>query len=86
MFSILVLIPTAESKSSASRISSPLAVFTVAFTPVPETSIFSTDELVMIFTPAFFIERSICFEMSSSSNGTILGKNSTIVTSVPMAL
>ena len=86
MFSILVLIPTAESKISASKISSPLAVFTNAFTPFPEVSIFSTEDEVMIFTPAFFIERSICFEISSSSTGTIFGINSTIVTSVPIAL
>ena len=83
---MFVLIPTAESKMSASITSSPLAVFTVAFTPFPEVSIFSTDEFVIIVTPAFFIERSICLEMSSSSTGTIFGINSTKVTCVPMAL
>ena len=86
MFSMLVLIPTAESKISASKTSSPFAVLTNALTPEPVVSIRSTEEVVMILTPAFFMERSICFEMSSSSTGTILGINSTMVTSVPMAL
>ena len=86
MFSMLVLIPTADNKISASKTSSPLAVFTKALTPLPEVSMRSTDALVMMVMPAFFIERSICFEMSSSSTGTIFGINSTMVTSVPIAL
>ena len=83
---MLVLIPTAESKISASRTSSPFAVLTNALTPAPVVSILSTEELVMILIPAFFKERSICFEMSSSSTGTTFGMNSTIVTSVPIEL
>ncbi len=86
MFSMLVLIPTADNKISASKTSSPFAVLTNAFTPFPEVSIRSTEEFVITLIPAFFNERSNCFEMSSSSTGTTFGMNSTIVTSVPIAL
>ena len=86
MFSIFVLIPTAESKISASRTTSPLAVFTNAFTPAPVVSMRSTDEFVITVIPDFFNDFSICLEISSSSTGTTFGMNSTIVTSVPIEL
>ena len=80
------LIPTAESKISACKVSSPFFVFTVATTPSPEVSTDSTEEFVITLIPAFLIERSNCFETSISSTGTTLGMYSTIVTSVPIAL
>ena len=86
IFSILVLIPTAESTISASRISSPFFVFIVAFTPLPEVSTLVTSADVIILIPLFLKERSNCFETSASSTGTIFGKYSTIVTSVPIEL
>jgi len=82
----LVFIPTADKIISASKTSSPLDVFTVAFTPLPEVSTLVTSDDVMIFIPFFLKERSNCLETSSSSTGTTFGKNSTIVTSVPMEL
>ena len=86
MFSIFVLIPTAESTISASNISSPFLVFTVAFTPFPEVSTDSTEAFVITLIPDFLKERSNCFETSLSSKGTKFGKYSTMVTFVPMAL
>ncbi|MNK80342.1 hypothetical protein D3C87_1000550 [compost metagenome] len=86
MFSMFVLIPTAESTMSASKTSSPFAVLTKALTPAPVVSIRSTEELVITLIPDFFKERSNCFEISSSSTGTTFGINSTIVTSVPIEL
>ncbi len=78
---MFVLIPTAEVRSSASKTSCPLAVFTNALTPFPVCHSFSTEEFVIMLIPDFFIERSICFEISSSSTGTTFGMNSTTVTS-----
>ena len=86
MFSIFVLIPTAERRISASSTSSPLAVFTNAFTPLPEVSTLVTSAEVIMLIPDFLRLFSNCLEMSSSSTGTILGINSTIVTSVPIVL
>ena len=86
MFSMLVLIPTALKIMSASRTSSPFLVFTVAFTPFPEVSTEVTSAEVIILMPLFLKERSNCLEISSSSTGTIPGKYSTIVTSVPIEL
>ena len=80
------LIPTADNKISAVKVSSPFFVFTVATTPSPEVSTDKTSELVITLIPAFLIERSNCFEISISSTGTTFGMNSTIVTSVPIAL
>ena len=71
--SILETIPTADNTTSASIISSPFLVFTVAFTVLPEVSTFSTEELVITFIPAFLKERSNCFETSRSSTGTKFG-------------
>ncbi len=86
MFSILVLIPTAERTISASRTFSPLAVLTVAFTPSPEVSTEVTSAEVIIFTPDFLKLLSNCLDTSSSSTGTMLGRYSTTVTSVPIEL
>jgi len=71
---------------SASRVTSPLAVFTLAFTPSPLVSTLSTEALVMISIPDFFRDFSKCFEISSSSTGTMFGINSTTVTFVPIVL
>ena len=70
---MLVFIPTADNKISASKFSSPFFVFTVALTPVPDVSTVSTEEFVIILIPAFFKDRSNCFEISLSSTGTIVG-------------
>ncbi len=86
IFSIFVLIPTADKIISASKTSSPFFVFTVALIPLPDVSTEVTLELVITLIPDFLNERSNCFETSISSRGTILGKNSTTVTSVPIAL
>ena len=83
---MLVFIPTAESTMSASRVSSPFLVFTVAFTPFPDVSTAVTSVEVIIVIPLFLNERSSCLETSSSSTGTIRGMYSTTVTSVPIAL
>ena len=64
IFSIFVFIPTADSTISASRISSPFFVFTVAFIFFPEVSTDSTDAFVITFIPAFLNERSNCLETS----------------------
>ena len=42
--------------------------------------------MVITFIPDFLKERSNCLEISTSSTGTIFGINSTMVTSVPIAL
>ncbi len=47
-------IPTADNKISASRVTFPFAVFTVATTPFPLVSTLSTDALVMIFDTSLF--------------------------------
>ena len=86
MFSKFDFIPTAESTISASKISSPFLVLTLAFIVFPEVSTLSTEEFVITLIPAFLNERSNCFDTSSSSRGTKFGKYSTIVTLVPMAL
>ena len=78
--------PTAERTTSHSIFSSPLAVLIVTTQPFPEVSTDSTFALVKIEIPAFLSDFSICLETSSSSTGTIFGKYSTIVTSVPIAL
>ena len=78
--------PTADRTMSASTVSSPFFVLmmTEHFSPVVSTE--STSLLVITLMPAFLNERSSCFDTSSSSNGTMLGRNSTSVTFVPMAL
>ena len=86
MFSMFAAIPTAESKISASRVMFPFAVFTFAFTPFPVVSTLSTEAFVMISIPDFFKDFSKCLEISSSSTGTMFGKNSTMVTLVPIVL
>ena len=86
IFSRLDLIPIAERTMSASKITSPFFVLTTAFTPSPEVSTDSTEEFVITLIFDFLKERSNCFETSISSKGTKFGKNSTMVTSVPMAL
>ena len=86
MFSIFVLIPTADNIISALRVSSPLEVLTFAVTPFPDVSTDNTSEDVITFIPLFLNDFSNSFEMSLSSIGTILGKYSTIVTSVPIEL
>ena len=86
IFSILVFIPTADKTISASKISSPFLVLTVAFIPFPEVSTDSTEAFVMTLIPAFLKDRSNCLETSLSSSGTRFGKYSTIVTLVPIAL
>ena len=84
IFSIFAAIPTAESTISASKVTFPLAVFTLAFTPSPEVSRDSTEAFVITSIPAFFRDFSKCLETSSSSTGTIFGINSTTVTLVPI--
>ncbi|MCY1552723.1 hypothetical protein D9M68_891380 [compost metagenome] len=86
MFSMLVLTPAADNKISASRVISPVAVFTVAFTPSPLMSAFSTEDEVITSIPFFLKDFSSSLEISASSTGTILSMNSTIVTLVPNAL
>ena len=86
IFSILVFIPTADKTISASKISSPFLVLTVAFIPFPEVSTDSTEAFVMTLIPAFLKDRSNCLETSLSSKGTKFGKYSTMITFVPMAL
>ena len=82
----LVEIPTADKTISASIISVPVAVLTCTLHKSPLVSTDSTFELVMILIPCFLRIRASCFEISSSSNGTILSKNSITVTFVPIAL
>ena len=86
MFSILVLIPTADKTISASRTSSPFLDLIIALTPSPEVSTAVTSVEVNILIPLFLNERSSCFDTSSSSTGTIRGMYSTMVTSVPIEL
>ena len=86
MFSMLASIPTAERTTSHSIFSSPFAVLTVTTHPFPEVSTDSTEELVLILIPDFLNDFSNCLETSLSSIGTIVGKYSTTVTSVPIAL
>ena len=86
MFSIFVLIPTADKTISAEISSSPSFVLMVALTLLPLVFTFVTSALVKTFIPLFVKLLSICFEISSSSTGMILGIYSTRVTSVPMAL
>ena len=85
MFSIFVLIPTAESTISASNISSPFLVFTVAFTPFSELSTDYTEAFFITLIPAFLKELSNCLQNSLSSKVTKFGKYSTIVNLVPIA-
>ncbi len=84
--SILVEIPIADKTISASSTSLPAAVFTFTLHSSPLVSTDSTVEEVMIFIPCFLRIRPSCFEISSSSRGTILSKNSTTVTLVPIEL
>ena len=86
MFSMLVLIPTALKIMSASKTCSPLAVLTVALTPSPDVSTLVTSADVMTFIPLFLKDFSNCLDTSISSTGTMFGKYSTIVTSVPIEL
>ena len=84
IFSIFASIPTAESTISHSIVSSPFSVFTFTKQPLPEVSTDSTEEFVLILIPDFLNDFESCFETSTSSIGTMLGKYSTIVTSVPI--
>ena len=84
--SILATTPTALNKISASKVTSPDGVFTIAFTPVPLVSTFSTSLPVIMMMPCFLNCFSSSLLMSSSSTGTILGINSTTVTFVPILL
>ena len=86
MFSIFVLIPTALNTKSASRISSPFLVLTVVLTPFPDVSTLVTSAFVITLIPAFLNDFSICLDTSISSTGTMFGRYSTTVTSVPIAL
>ena len=86
MFSIFVLIPTADNIMSALIVSSPLEFLTFAVTPFPEVSTDNTSEDVITFIPLFLNDFSNSFEISLSSTGTIFGKYSTIVTLVPIEL
>ena len=61
-------------------------VLTVAFTPLPEVSTLVTSLEVITSIPCFLKFFSSSFEISSSSTGTILGRNSIRVTFVPMVL
>jgi hypothetical protein len=80
---MFVVIPTADKTISASTISSPFGVLMSHPALSFEVSTDSTDEPVITFMPIFLKDLSSCFETSSSSMGTILGKNSTSVTLVP---
>ena len=86
MFSILAVIPTADKTTSASITSIPLAVLMFTLQTAPVVSTDSTEEPVMILIPDFLNERAKFLEISSSSKGTMLSKNSTIVTFVPIEL
>ena len=82
--SILATMPTAESTTSASITSSPLAVLTVTLHFLPLVSTLVTSDLVLISIPLFLKVLPSWRLTSSSSLGTILGRYSTIVTFVPM--
>jgi hypothetical protein len=86
IFSILGCIPTADSTISQLIFSSPFFVLTITSHPLSDLFTFSTEELVIILIPFFLNVFSNCFETSISSTGTIFGKNSTTVTSTPIAL
>ena len=87
IFSILDTTPTALKTMSASKVTNePSNCFTFAFTNAPEVSKDSTEAFVIISIPCLRYCFSNSLEISSSSTGTILGKNSTIVTLVPMLL
>ena len=62
----------------------PVFVLIVTLQISPLESIVSTEESVKISIPIFLKDFSNCLLTSSSSTGTIFGKNSTIVTLVPM--
>ena len=86
IFSVFGTTPAADKTTSASKISSPFAVLIVALTKSPVVSTPVTSAFVKTLIPDFFRDKSNCFEISSSSTGTIRGKYSTIVTSVPKVL
>ncbi|MNY36806.1 hypothetical protein D3C86_1713160 [compost metagenome] len=86
MFSIFGVIPTAERTTSASNTCMPVAVLTFTLQISPDLSTDSTEAFVMMLIPAFLKLRSNPLETSSSSTGTIFGKNSTTVTLVPIEL
>ena len=85
---MLVLIPTALRTISVFIVLvSPLDVF-INTSTLPDSfiSVFLTSDDVRISIPFFFKFFSSSFDISTSSAGTILSKNSTIVTFVPIEL
>ncbi|MNT47023.1 hypothetical protein D3C72_1837030 [compost metagenome] len=80
------MIPTADNTTSASITSIPFADLIFTLLKLPEVSTDCTSDEVKILIPCFFKLFSNCFDISSSSTGTILSMNSTTVTFVPIAL
>ena len=81
---MLVCTPTADKTMSASTVFSPFFVAMVHthFSPVVSTWVTEASVITVIFS--FLKARSTCFETSSSSFGTTLGRNSTKVTFTPI--